>query len=77
MINALRLLAIAAVLLLVTGCASYGVIDNEMQDLAQSIGSYSIRNHSPSGVTGDTAVILALSGGGTRAAALAFGVGKN
>jgi len=60
---------------LVSGCASYGVIDNQPVDnISFGKSVYSVRafNHRLSGK--DTAIILAFSGGGTRAAALSYGV---
>ncbi len=62
-------------LLLVSGCASYGVIDNKSQTPASSHAGYSIRSGGGSGWgSSEISLILAFSGGGTRAAALAYGV---
>ncbi len=59
----------------ITGCASYGTIENEKID-APEFGStfYSVEafNHRLSGK--DTVILLAFSGGGSRAAALSYGV---
>ena len=60
--------------LLVSGCASYGVVDNAPQTAAASSESYSIRSGGGGRGLGDVSLILAFSGGGTRAAALAYGV---
>ena len=61
-------------LLLLSGCASYGVIDNEPSAKPGVSDSYSIRSDGGGRGSGDVALILAFSGGGTRAAALAYGV---
>lgn len=71
---ALKFLSIGLALLL-SGCASYGVIDNAPQTATGPSDGYSIRSGGGSGWgSGDIALILAFSGGGTRAAALAYGV---
>jgi NTE family protein len=71
----LKLCYITLTLLLVSGCASYGVIDNRPQAVTSSTAGYSIASGGGSGWgSGDLALILAFSGGGTRAAALAYGV---
>jgi NTE family protein len=62
------------VLLLISGCASYGVVDNAPRTSAVTSDSYSIRHQGGRQGSGDIAMILAFSGGGTRAAALAYGV---
>lgn len=70
----LKPFTVAAGLLLLSGCASYGVIDNsELTAESSSAESYSIRSFSRKG-NGDIALNIAFSGGGTRAAALAYGV---
>ena len=61
-------------LLLLSGCASYGVIDNDELSGAESKGSYSIKTQDGRRDTGDIVFVLAFSGGGTRAAALSYGV---
>lgn len=61
-------------LLALSGCASYGVIDNEPKSGSGPTDSYSIRSGVGSRNAGDISFILAFSGGGTRAAALAYGV---
>ena len=60
--------------LLLSGCASYGVIDNAPLTESTAIDSYSIVNHSVKQGSDDIVLTLAFSGGGTRAAALAYGV---
>lgn len=59
--------------LLLSGCASYGVVDNEADSGSASEQGYSFKTVGNKG-TGDVTLILAFSGGGTRAAALAYGV---
>ncbi|USG59797.1 patatin-like phospholipase family protein [Sneathiella marina] len=63
------LIAVAAIL---TGCASYGVIENKPLSQNLSHQSYSLKKIKNDGT--DAKIILAFSGGGTRAAALAYGV---
>jgi NTE family protein len=61
-------------LLALSGCASYGVIQNTPQS-ARAVGpSYSIIDIYGKRATGDANLFLTFSGGGTRAAALAYGV---
>jgi len=70
-----KLTMLAAVSLFLTGCASYGVIENQkITSAASGTNTYSVDafNHRLSGK--DTVVILAFSGGGSRAAALSYGV---
>ena len=59
---------------LLTGCASTAVIQNEAVEEVPELGSYSLKqvygNRSETGVS----LVLAFSGGGARAAALAYGV---
>jgi NTE family protein len=56
------------------GCASYGVIDNDPQTQAFPAGSYAIKTEGAAREPGEVGLVLAFSGGGTRAAALAYGV---
>jgi len=70
-----QVLSIASLSITVSGCASYGMIHNQKIDkVAQGTSVYSVDafNHRLSGKK--TSVFLAFSGGGTRAAALAYGV---
>ena len=70
----LKLSAVGFGMLLLSGCASYGVIHNKEQTGAVSTQSYSIKADAGRRGTGDIVLTLAFSGGGTRAAALAYGV---
>ena len=71
----MRLLAIGIGLLMLSGCTSYGVIENsKITDSAQE-GTYSIKYLMSKPRSHDEITLnLAFSGGGTRAAALAYGV---
>ena len=69
----MKLLTLGLTLLLISGCASYGVIDNRADTEASLKQNYSLKTAGNRG-TGDLALMLAFSGGGTRAAALAYGV---
>ena len=60
-------------MLLHFGCASYGVIANTPQTLERPPEPYSITAFEPRG-DHETSLMLAFSGGGTRAAALSYGV---
>lgn len=67
-------LSLISLLLLVTGCTSIGVIDNQPLSKAKPGETYSLAQGAARRGTGDISLILAFSGGGTRAAALAYGV---
>jgi NTE family protein len=69
-----RLLSSFLVLLLISGCSSYGVIHNQpVTDTNQST-PYSVRTWAQSKEAADFVFIVNFSGGGTRAAAMAYGV---
>ncbi len=72
----LRLILAGWALLLVSGCASYGVIDNKPLSEGSNGAGYSLKSYQDVWRSGDNMVMLAFSGGGTRAAALAYGVLK-
>ena len=69
-----RLFVLGLGLLLISGCASYGVVDNKRQSDAASADSYSLRAGTGQRDNGDVWLALTFSGGGTRAAAFAYGV---
>lgn len=64
------------VLVLVSGCASYGVVQNVPLDAVPAGKSYSLAAWSGGKRSNDFNVTLAFSGGGTRAAAFSYGVLK-
>ncbi len=74
--NILRLLFLGALALLVGGCASYGKVVNEPRHVAGDTPGYSLRTFQEQWRTDPNALMLAFSGGGTRAAALSYGVLK-
>lgn len=61
-------------LLLLSGCASYGVVDNKPSATKGSADSYAILSANRGRGANDITLMIAFSGGGTRAAALAYGV---
>ncbi len=73
-VSLLQQLSAGIVVLLVSGCASYGVIDNE--PLQETVGEqgYLVEQFMEDWRTSENALMLAFSGGGTRAAALSYGV---
>jgi NTE family protein len=72
----MRLAVLASVLLFDAGCASYGLIQNSPVTTLGSTRSYSIHSPSADPGRGEVRLYLAFSGGGTRAAALSYGVLK-
>lgn len=70
----LRWVVLGWLLLAASGCASYGVIQNQPQKGGMDRASYSIRDIYGKRPAGDATILLTFSGGGTRAAALAYGV---
>lgn len=70
----MRLFSSVYLLLLYSGCASYGVIHNSPQETFDYANTYAILSASQAQRTGDISLMLAFSGGGTRAAAFACGV---
>ena len=76
-VTLLRRLCSGIVVLLVSGCASYGVIENEpMQGTPTGDRGYSVTQFMEDWRASENALMLAFSGGGTRAAALSYGVLK-
>jgi len=67
-------LCIFLVLLLTSGCASYGVVHNEPSTNVDAGKPYSLKTWAQSEKAQDFIFILTFSGGGTRAAAMAYGV---
>ncbi len=61
-------------LLFVSGCASYGVVENEALSGQSSAKEYSIKAFAAERKDKEIFVELSFSGGGTRAAAVAYGV---
>lgn len=69
------LLIIFLVSLSLTGCATYGVIDNQSQTEHEAPQNYSLANYAAThSRSDDITLVLAFSGGGSRAAALSYGV---
>jgi NTE family protein len=61
--------------LLLNGCSAIGKIENEsVTQLPQGEQRYTIHNYSQQHPAGETLFLLTFSGGGTRAAALSYGV---
>jgi NTE family protein len=73
LLNILRNTAAAVLLLVMAGCTAYGLVENaqKVENIAVP-GNYSLTNNLER--SNDTTFMLAFSGGGTRAAALAYGV---
>ena len=60
---------------LLSGCASYGVVDNTPVEMTDPSTGYSVKEKISGGNrSNDLSLMLTFSGGGTRAAALAYGV---
>ena len=75
--SVLKLFVTGFGLLLLSGCSSRGVIDNAPLTEVTSTASYSVKAAAGSKRgSGGVSLILSFSGGGTRAAALAYGVMK-
>lgn len=70
----IRALNSCLLLLLISGCSSYGVIHNEPQNDMDQRTPYSLKTWAQSKEASDFVFILTFSGGGTRAAAMAYGV---
>jgi NTE family protein len=69
-------LFVGITVLLLSGCASYGVVENAPGDGVTGEQSYAIKTFMEGWRTSENALTLAFSGGGTRAAALSYGVLK-
>jgi len=72
----MKLIAFGFSILLISGCASYGVIHNVPMMSTGGAESYSIRSFKDNQRNDEIGLLLAFSGGGTRAAAFAYGVLK-
>jgi len=59
---------------LVTGCASYATISNQQLAETAAVKAYGLRDEKLGSGDRDLSLVLAFSGGGTRAAALSYGV---
>ena len=69
-----KLLIRLLLLTLISGCATYGKISNQPKSADPGAIDYSIRHAATSPTSRDVTLVLTFSGGGTRAAALAYGV---
>ncbi len=69
-----HILSACLLLLLISGCSSYGIIHNEPSTAIEEGKPYSLKTWAQSQEAADIIFILAFSGGGTRAAAMAYGV---
>ena len=67
-------LHLALLMLTLSGCASQGVVENTVGVGADDAQAYSIKSFFENWRTSDNALMLSFSGGGTRAAALSYGV---
>lgn len=72
----MHLLTSFLILFLLSGCASYGVVHNEQKTDVSEGKPYSIKTWAHTTKAEDFIFIVAFSGGGTRAAAMAYGVLK-
>lgn len=67
-------MTILVLLLVLSGCSTYGVVDNQSLQQVTPGQGYSFKTWKERGGHEDVGLVLAFSGGGTRAAALAYGV---
>ena len=73
--NSWSRIALCCILLaFVSGCASYGIVQNKPSNDADTTMSYSLKTWAKSKKAEDFIFFLTFSGGGTRAAAMAYGV---
>lgn len=70
----LRFLLTGLALVLVSGCASYGIVQNDPMPDPKPAQQYSVKSFVNTDNSPDLTLFLSFSGGGTRAAALAYGV---
>ncbi len=69
-----KLCGICLTLALLSGCASYGVIANKPKPAERTGPAYSLKTWAEFKKASDISFIISFSGGGTRAAAMAYGV---
>lgn len=69
----MKLVSVLLSLLLLSGCASYGIVENQATTDSRPTGGFSLALPA-SRDDDDIVLILAFSGGGTRAAAFSYGV---
>lgn len=73
----MRLLLFLSTLILLSGCSTYGKVENEQLNYHTNVTElYSLGGKITKRNSGDYSVFVAMSGGGTRAAALSYGVLK-
>jgi NTE family protein len=70
----LQYIVCCLVLLFMSGCASYGKIENLPVTESSGAQEYSLRSFTRADKNDDLDLLLTFSGGGTRAAAMAYGV---
>lgn len=71
-----RLFLFISLTILIGGCTSYGKVENTTRSVESDTAGYSIRTFQDKWRNEPNAIMLAFSGGGTRAAALSYGVLK-
>jgi NTE family protein len=69
-----RIVVCCILLAFVSGCTSYGIIQNKPRKDVDIVESYSVITWANNKRAEDFVFVLAFSGGGTRAAAMAYGV---
>ena len=69
----MKFIGLCFAFILLSGCASYGVVGNQSESESASKQGYSLKTAGDRGA-GDISLMLAFSGGGTRAAALTYGI---
>jgi NTE family protein len=72
----LRLFGVGLTVSLISGCTSYGVVENGPRKSNTTGAGYSLKSFQDVWRSGENSVMLAFSGGGTRAAAFSYGVLK-
>lgn len=72
MLKRIKLISVILVTVVISGCASYGVIEN--QEKANKASSILPPTKRMKGVDDQITIVLAFSGGGSRAAALSYGI---